>query len=80
MADVLGDVEVGVVDPARQTGKWKNEALPVARYQMQARPDDRRLVSLRLTPRGAAPAVSETPDLDAAPDYRERLRALGDVE
>ncbi len=40
----------------------------------------RRLVSLRLTPPGAAPAVSETPDLDAAPDYRDRLRALGYVE
>jgi arylsulfatase A-like enzyme len=41
---------------------------------------DRRLVSLRLTPPGATAAISETPDLDAAPDYRERLRALGYVE
>jgi arylsulfatase A-like enzyme len=40
----------------------------------------RRLVSLRLTPPHATPATSETPDLDAAPDYRERLRALGYVE
>jgi arylsulfatase A-like enzyme len=40
----------------------------------------RRLVSLRLTPPDAPAAAGETPELDAAPDYRERLRALGYVD
>jgi arylsulfatase A-like enzyme len=40
----------------------------------------RRLVTLRLTPPDAVPASGESPELDAAPDYRDRLRALGYVE
>lgn len=39
-----------------------------------------RLVSLRLTPPGAAPATDEDDVLRAEPDYRERLRALGYVQ
>jgi arylsulfatase A-like enzyme len=39
-----------------------------------------RLVRLRLTPPRATPATRDSPELDAAPDYRERLRALGYVE